>query len=216
VTACPVCFGPVFQGMKFCPGCGAAIARKPARSAAKLTCPRCGRKMSPARIGETDITECSSCGGIWLDTETFQKICSDREKQEKVLIYPSPVQAAELPPLQSGRMYIPCPVCGGLMQRKNFVGCSGIIVDWCKQHGTWFDRRELQQVVDFILSGGLQKSRQIELDQLKEEQERLKAQQFDLEMASLQSLDPLSFYPDPADQKVSLLDVIYDLCKKIF
>ena len=54
------------------------------------------------------------------------------------------------------------------MNRKNFADCSGIIVDWCRDHGTWFDRDELKNVVQFILGGGLAKSRDVEKSRLEE------------------------------------------------
>ncbi len=42
------------------------------------------------------------------------------------------------------------------MQRKNFGRVSGVIVDTCGMHGTFFDAGELQDVLAFVRSGGLQ------------------------------------------------------------
>jgi len=67
------------------------------------------------------------------------------------------------------RAYIPCPECGKIMNPKQFAGCSGIIIDCCRTHGNWFDRRELQQVVVFIQKGGMMKSRKLEMDRAREE-----------------------------------------------
>jgi hypothetical protein len=39
------------------------------------------------------------------------------------------------------------------MYRKNFGRASGVIVDWCGEHGTWLDADELADIADFILSG---------------------------------------------------------------
>ena len=61
-----------------------------------------------------------------------------------------------------------CPECGKLMNRKNFSGCSGVVLDWCREHGSWFDRNELQQIVAFIRNGGLHKARELEQLQIKE------------------------------------------------
>jgi len=35
------------------------------------------------------------------------------------------------------------------MNRINFGRTSGVIVDVCKKHGTWFDGGELTQVIAF-------------------------------------------------------------------
>lgn len=215
LTACPACFGSVFKGVKFCPDCGTAVDRGSAKQEKHLTCPRCEHVLTSAIIGNTKIDECNNCGGIWMDKESFQKICDDREQQEQALVYPSLIRTIELQPTnQPTRMYIPCPECGGLMQRKNFVGCSGIIVDWCKQHGTWFDRQELQQIVNFIKSGGLQKARKIELMKLEEEQRRLRNMQFDQNLDHLNMLDSMPH--QHSYDEVSLSEVIFSICKKLF
>ena len=78
------------------------------------------------------------------------------------------------------RAYIPCPDCGKLMNRRNFAGCSGIVVDWCKDHGIWFDRNELKQAVQFIRGGGLRKSREVEKAKLLEQKLHLKEEQRNL------------------------------------
>ncbi len=50
----------------------------------------------------------------------------------------------ETPPIasrgqQSGRAYRPCPVCTRLMNRVNFGRRSGVLIDRCRAHGSWFD-----------------------------------------------------------------------------
>jgi len=41
------------------------------------------------------------------------------------------------------------------MQRKNFAGHSGVVVDWCGSHGTWLDAHEMEDIAAFVLEGGL-------------------------------------------------------------
>ena len=63
------------------------------------------------------------------------------------------------------------------MNRKNFAGCSGVIIDSCKGHGFWFDCQELEKVIAFVKAGGLDKSRQNEISAQKAELEKVKAAQ---------------------------------------
>ena len=63
------------------------------------------------------------------------------------------------------------------MNRVNFARCSGVIVDFCKGHGTWFDRDELSRIVEFIRGGGLEESRSREKEEIKEERLRLLEEQ---------------------------------------
>jgi hypothetical protein len=43
------------------------------------------------------------------------------------------------------------------MLRENFRKTSGVVVYRCREHGTWLDADELEQVAGFILSGGLER-----------------------------------------------------------
>jgi Zn-finger nucleic acid-binding protein len=49
------------------------------------------------------------------------------------------------------------------MQRRNFGKTSGVIVDVCAQHGTWFDPGELSRVLAFVEAGGLAEARRYQL-----------------------------------------------------
>ena len=79
--------------------------------------------------------------------------------------------------------YAPCPECSQLMNRVNFARCSGVIIDICKGHGTWFDREELTRIVEFIRAGGLEASRSREKAELEEERRRLRQEQIKLDMS---------------------------------
>lgn len=214
LAACPFCFGAVFKGMKHCPNCGKAIDRHDATSSLKSMCPCCELLLKPADIGGTRISECDICGGIWLDTASFQKICESREQQERVMIYnPSTDSAKPQTEIRAGKFYIPCPECGELMNQKNFAGCSGVVIDVCKAHGIWFERQELQRIVNFIQDGGMHKARERELAKLKEEQNNLNALKYS------QDHDQISIFQESSRQILSedrsLIDAIYDIAKKI-
>lgn len=123
-------------------------------------------------IGGTAVRECEGCMGLWLDVSSFEKLCTDREEQSIVL-----GTASRAPTHAVGETskvkYVPCPECLQLMNRINFARCSGVIVDICKGHGTWFDRDELSRIVEFIRGGGLEVSRAREKADIKEERRRL-------------------------------------------
>ena len=73
--------------------------------------------------------------------------------------------------------YRPCIECGAMMNRVNFAKISGTVVDVCKKHGTFLDRGELQAIVGFVHGGGLERARQRQIDDLKEQHQRLKEQE---------------------------------------
>lgn len=45
------------------------------------------------------------------------------------------------------------------MNRRNVAGKSGVIVDYCAEHGVWFDGNELAQLIDWIRQGGLNQAK---------------------------------------------------------
>ena len=168
----------MFIGSRHCPHCGAAAAPATAAELSVLKCPRCKIDMSSITLGTTAMRECETCAGLWVEVAAFENICADREQQSAVLGAASPAPAHQSPSGDPDKIrYVPCPQCGQLMNRINFARCSGVIVDVCKGHGTWFDRDELSGIVQFIRGGGLEVSRQKEKTELEFERQQLRAEQ---------------------------------------
>jgi Zn-finger nucleic acid-binding protein len=166
----------MFLGSKHCQRCGAAAVLPETAASTVRKCPRCRSEMAAVMLGATALHECNQCLGLWLDVATFEKICADREQQAAVMGLASPAPTHAVSDTSKVR-YVPCPECSQLMNRINFAQCSGVIVDVCKGHGTWFDRDELSRIVEFIRGGGLEASREREKAEIKEERRRLLEQQ---------------------------------------
>jgi len=128
--------------------------------------------MTWARVGTADLLECGSCEGTWVEAATFEHICASRESQAAVLHTSRETAQPQtrLPPVR----YRPCPRCGKMMNRVNFGKVSGAVVDVCKGHGTFLDRGELHQIVRFIQTGGIDRARAAEREEIIEEQRRLR------------------------------------------
>jgi len=174
-VACPSCFGMMFIGQKFCPHCGARADRAEVEAAVSRQCPRCRTGMTAVELGNVELVECPRCEGIWVDKLSLEQICADRERQAAVLGMPSQLPQDEAGSLEQKIRYLPCPICGKLMNRVNFARCSHVVVDVCAEHGTWFDRDELRRIVEFIRAGGLDQARAKELAELEEQRRALKA-----------------------------------------
>jgi Zn-finger nucleic acid-binding protein len=196
-VACPKCFAMMFLGSKHCQRCGAAAATPEMREGEVRKCPRCQTNMPLVTIGTTTVRECERCLGLWLDVASFEKICADREQQSAVL--GAAAHAPDGGVHETNKVnYVPCPECSQLMNRLNFARCSGVIVDICKQHGTWFDRDELSRIVEFIHGGGLNMARAREKIDIAEQRERLRLEQL---TASLQGFHGLA--DDDDDRRLS-------------
>ncbi|MGZ8899842.1 MAG: zf-TFIIB domain-containing protein [Limisphaerales bacterium] len=174
-VACASCFAMIFEGARFCAFCGAEPARLQSAKT-KHPCPKCKTSvLAQVELGHTPVKECAKCHGLWVDASTFDRICTDRERQSAVLGSASEMFRPDRGNLEMAVRYVKCPECNQLMHRVNFAKCSGIILDVCKGHGTWFDRDELQHIVEFIRTGGLDHSRNKEKEELEAARRRMEA-----------------------------------------
>lgn len=102
------------------------------------------------------IDGCKHCGGVWVDPATLEKIFQEAAPQVSLF----PVDERSVPRrLVSGvtapLAYRRCPACQELMTRRNFQRVSGVMLDACRDHGTFFDMGELHDVLNFVRRGGL-------------------------------------------------------------
>jgi Zn-finger nucleic acid-binding protein len=113
-----------------------------------------------------DVTyECVSCGGIFLDKPTLDRVVADARAAagsvHPVLGSHVPTLSSPAAPLEPVR-YVKCPMCAAAMNRVNFGRRSGVIVNVCKAHGTWFDAGELARAYDFAAKGGIDEAERVE------------------------------------------------------
>lgn len=172
---CPWCFEWTDAAAKGCARCGSA-AVPPEPDAKPLSCPSCrgAGTLSTRALGGARLAGCMTCGGVWADVGSFKTLCEDRATQTAYLGKGSVVEhPAKSDPTQKAIVYRPCPLCAELMNRFNFAGCSGVILDACKPHGVWFDAEELRRIVEFIRGGGLDEARRLEREALEDERRLL-------------------------------------------
>jgi len=139
----------------FCSGCGRQLGLEPVGETGSLPCPLCKQLLEIYRDDAGVLLDCGSCGGQFVEHPLL------RVMLERHAPVPLPSGSAGLPRRPESRTnYIPCPECAVLMNRKNFGGTSGVVVDVCKKHGTWFDEGELPRVLEFVTAGGLERARE--------------------------------------------------------
>jgi Zn-finger nucleic acid-binding protein len=173
-VSCPACFALMFAGSAYCPHCGTRRARTETTGGPAARCPACPGRLSEVRIGDAVVMECDGCRGMWIDSATFEHICADAATQTAALHqWSAAPRQASVPEVHYRR----CVACGKMMNRMNFGRVSGTVVDVCKGHGTFLDAGELHLIVTFIQQGGLDRARQRQLEELKEQEERLRALQ---------------------------------------
>ncbi len=161
------------KGARFCSSCGIAIRANPVRkSPTNQVCPRCEEALAVCTLSEGHFTECTGCGGVWLQEADFAQLTDRQDRagaMSHVFATPERIQEALAGTRIADSAYLKCPVCSKHMNRMNFARISGIIIDRCKGHGYWFDTHELERVFAFISEGGMDKARSREVERQREE-----------------------------------------------
>lgn len=107
-----------------------------------MDCAVCRNPMITLELDHVETDYCLVCRGIWLDSGELEQLLGDSGKAREVLGSFQPVQHIQETPRR-------CPICGKKME-KVLVGpeSSSVLLDRCpKEHGLWFDRGELEAVL---------------------------------------------------------------------
>lgn len=174
LKACPRCFARVFHGHKHCGDCGAELALAAVEApSADRPCPRCDRALAPTRVADVVIDECAGCGGVFLDHIAIERVIADRQQvRAEALLGALPRASSPTP--GPGRMYVKCPTCRAVMNRRQVVMGSGVVVDVCRAHGTFFDAGELPLTIEQVMNGGLERAERKQLEALRQAARREK------------------------------------------
>ncbi|MEO7361994.1 MAG: zf-TFIIB domain-containing protein [Gemmatimonadaceae bacterium] len=147
-----------------CPGCAAN---------------KCTSTLRRITLGGRELHECLACAGLWLDTNTVLALETDAASRAAfnassataathTIMNATPANAI-LQPVRYRR----CPVCADVMGRVNVARISGVVVDRCHEHGTYFDVDELHQLVRFLEGGGIDRARTRERQALADERRQM-------------------------------------------
>ena len=173
LKACPRCLSRVFAGHKHCPECGTELDVAAVGDTLKdRPCPRCTTALRARLVSDIVIDECGQCLGLFLDQIAIKRVIMDRaQARAEALLGAIPKHefSAARP---SEKMYVKCPICAQIMNRKLFAAGSGVIVDVCRTHGTYFDAGELPVIIEFVMQGGLEEAHRKDLERMRDELRR--------------------------------------------
>ena len=150
-----------------CSGCGVELGLIVESAIRDAQCSDCLAPLEAIAEGNGTLLNCKKCGGQFVEHALLRSLL----EQHEIIGQAFPDAPYQRPTLKASieRVhYRPCSVCQQMMNRKNFGGASGVIVDVCARHGTWFDAGELPQVLAFVKSGGLVRERAREVERLRE------------------------------------------------
>ena len=108
-----------------------------------MDCPVCKNAMITLELADVEIDHCTDCGGIWLDAGELELLLGDAEKSKQLL------DSFKIDTVCTEKRRR-CPICLKKM-RKVIVGQSAppLTLDKCaRDDGLWFDKDELQDILD--------------------------------------------------------------------
>lgn len=123
-----------------------AIAREQVQPQ-NTACPRCGLPLYEGRANDVAMLGCGRCGGIWLTNDAAQRAVQTFDQAVIALADQASQRAAFNVDLGSS---VACPVCQKILVRTKSRE-SGIWIDVCGEHGTWFDRYELGVIFNALI-----------------------------------------------------------------
>jgi Zn-finger nucleic acid-binding protein len=144
---------------------------------------------------------------VFIDGAAIERLLGDRQKAraETVLgVYRGTPRAIDTSK-PGGKLYIKCPDCKTVMNRRQLARGAGVVVDVCRGHGTWFDAGELPVVIEFVMNGGLERAEKAEIADQREAARRAKAE------AAAAAAMPTSYGTGAADSGGALLDLLFSL-----
>jgi Zn-finger nucleic acid-binding protein/ribosomal protein L40E len=166
---CPECYARNPSAAHYCSGCGIEFRAEPAVAAGDaVPCPVCTSRLTPRSLAGLAVQECGTCCGLWVPAVNFDTLVARAGERRKAAPSDGLATPTAPRPTPSTRVaYRPCPVCRQMMYRKNFARISGVIVDWCRPHGTWLDANELEQIAAFVVGGGMDRAAAQQRDEAK-------------------------------------------------
>lgn len=117
-----------------------------------MLCPACALEQAVVEVDGVELDACVQCGGLWFDAEELRQLLdrsgapqSLRDLERRLLGLPRSRGAVQR-----------CPRCRRRMEHAQLAGRSGpVTLDLCGGgHGVWFDRGELEEVVEGALAAG--------------------------------------------------------------
>ena len=141
VAPAPVCASPSQSAA----GSKRKPPAKPTSRPTDLKCPRCELELFEGRTSNVVMNGCGACGGLWLDNDGSRRVVN--KVDDEVVDLASRAEANASHEVDTVAGALPCPVCQSVLKRVR-IAKADLDLDICAEHGTWFDRGELQKVMN--------------------------------------------------------------------
>ena len=117
-----------------------------------MNCPVCNQPLIILELNQIEIDYCTNCHGVWLDEGELELLLQDSNEKNKLFKSIMVDKTNKEKPVK-------CPICLKKMDKILCGDKDKVLIDECPQkHGLWFNKGELQSVVEI---GSLDKQNKI-------------------------------------------------------
>lgn len=141
----------------------------------KRNCPDCMIFLDSIDIGKNSrfiVEKCERCFGLFFDNHELEKLLEESVSNSYWIDHHKLHSLLQHPLHRDRIVYRKCPECSNIMQRKNYLNRSGVIMDVCANHGIWMDAGEFKQIQEWTALGGKTKALKAEDKKQKEKQKK--------------------------------------------
>lgn len=205
---CHACGAPLKQGDKSCSYCLAKVDLDirgvhyftKVKPVEERQCASCSTPMDTLnlKLGQDFfIEQCSQCYSLFFDPGELEFLLKHTVNESEM------VQHLKLNELVNEHFdmdtkvqYKPCPVCSKIMNRQNYGARSGVIIDYCKEHGIFLDSGELSRLFQWKKAGGAKHDQQMKQwqEEIQTKRDNRKAQDIKSEERKINSHEASSNY----------------------
>jgi Zn-finger nucleic acid-binding protein len=111
-----------------------------------MNCPRCQTPLTVQQAGNLAMNCCYQCGGLFLDGAASKRVV---DAVDPAAVAASQQVSSHARSAVATDGVAPCPLCAKPTDRMP-IPAANVTVDVCREHGVWFDRDELQRVVQAV------------------------------------------------------------------
>ena len=112
-----------------------------------MTCPRCSVEFGSRMLGEIEVEECASCGGVWLEEDELRKA---KDLADPDLVWMDFEIWKHADRFEVSVKPVRCPRCDIDMAAVVY-GDTKIEVDFCiRCQSVWLDNGELEKIVEAL------------------------------------------------------------------
>ncbi len=112
-----------------------------------LSCPRCLTNLVSLRVGAVAVRGCPTCAGVWLDPDTNRRMAEGFDEEAVAAVRAHSSKAKVKVDESVGNLS--CPVCRKALRRHR-IDNAWLDVDICDDHGTWYDKGEVERVTQAL------------------------------------------------------------------